>query len=307
MTINVTPIPRLLDLAAPAFTLGTANAAGSAVTAVASDATLLAFDTTPPANVIAGSAVVGTATTAPRRDHQHSGLAAFDSTNPASVAAAAVVGSATTVPHRDHVHPGIPGAGTVVDNAITRFDGTSGFALQGYSSLSPTISDAGISSLTSGALKFPATAIASSDANTLDDFEIGDWTPGIADSSLNPTGEGQVYTIAEGHYVRIANCVMYHGRVALDGSSNTMTGANPCSITGLPFSAAGGANNYVSGSCSRASNVSLTAGYNIGSTVKQGSTILGLTVWDSAAGVTDLSVTEFSVDGDIMVSGHYLV
>ena len=126
MSIVVTPIPRLIDLAAPAFTLGTANAAGSAATAVASDSTLLAFDTT----------------------------------DPAAVAASAVVGSATTAPRRDHVHPGVSGAGTVVDEAITRFNGTGGDSLQGYSSLSPTISDAGIISLTSGALKFPVTNMA---------------------------------------------------------------------------------------------------------------------------------------------------
>ena len=72
MTINVTPIPRLIDLATPAWTLGTANAAGSAVTAVASDATLLAFDTTLPAAV--GSAATGSAVTAARRDHVHAGI-----------------------------------------------------------------------------------------------------------------------------------------------------------------------------------------------------------------------------------------
>jgi hypothetical protein len=72
MSISVTPIPRLIDLAAPAFTLGTANAAGSAETAIASDSTLLVFDTTNPAAVSA-SAAVGSATTAPRRDHVHPG------------------------------------------------------------------------------------------------------------------------------------------------------------------------------------------------------------------------------------------
>lgn len=73
MSISVTPIPRLIDLAAPSFTLGTANAAGSAVTAVASDATLLVFDSTAPTSV-AASSVVGTATTAPHRDHVHAGI-----------------------------------------------------------------------------------------------------------------------------------------------------------------------------------------------------------------------------------------
>ena len=72
MSIHVTPIPRLIDLAAPAFTLGTANAAGSAETAVASDSTLLVFDTTVPESVATSSAV-GSATVAPRRDHVHAG------------------------------------------------------------------------------------------------------------------------------------------------------------------------------------------------------------------------------------------
>jgi len=129
MTIVVTPIPRLIDLAVPAFTLGTANAAGSAETVVASNSTLLAFDTTLPAAT--GTAAVGSATVAPRRDHVHTGtilaapaltlgtansagaastalatdstILAFDTTVPAATGTAAV-GSATVAPRRDHVH-----------------------------------------------------------------------------------------------------------------------------------------------------------------------------------------------------------
>jgi hypothetical protein len=72
MSIQVTPIPRLTVLTAPAFTLGTANAAGSAITAVASNSTILTYDTTDPA-AVAAAAVVGSATTAARRDHVHTG------------------------------------------------------------------------------------------------------------------------------------------------------------------------------------------------------------------------------------------
>jgi len=72
MSIVVTPIPRLIDLAAPAFTLGTSNAAGSAATAVASDSTLLAFDTTVPDAITYGqSGAAGTAVVTSRRDHAH--------------------------------------------------------------------------------------------------------------------------------------------------------------------------------------------------------------------------------------------
>lgn len=77
MTINVTPIPRLIELAAPSFTLGTANAAGSAITSIASDSTLLAFDTTVPTTIAySASAAAGSSTVAPRRDHTHGMVAA---------------------------------------------------------------------------------------------------------------------------------------------------------------------------------------------------------------------------------------
>jgi hypothetical protein len=72
MSISVTPIPRVVSLAVPAFTLGTANAAGSATTAVASDSTLLAFDTaTPDAITFGQSGAAGSAVVTSRRDHAH--------------------------------------------------------------------------------------------------------------------------------------------------------------------------------------------------------------------------------------------
>jgi len=113
MAIHVTPIPRLTVLTTPAFTLGTANAAGAAITAVASNSTLLAFD----------------------------------ATTPAAVAAAGVVGSATVAARRDHVHASVSGAITTVDNNIARYTGTAG-ALQGYTSGGPTVSDTGVMNLT---------------------------------------------------------------------------------------------------------------------------------------------------------------
>lgn len=73
MAIHVTPIPKLIELTTPAFTLGTANAAGDALTGVASNSTLLAFDTTIPATT-ASTSVVGSATTTARRDHVHATL-----------------------------------------------------------------------------------------------------------------------------------------------------------------------------------------------------------------------------------------
>ena len=95
MGIQVTPIPRLTSLTTPAFTLGTANAAGDALTAVASNSTLLAYDATLPDAITYGqSGSAGSASTSARRDHAHA-MAAADTVSAASEAQQ-VAGSVTT-------------------------------------------------------------------------------------------------------------------------------------------------------------------------------------------------------------------
>ena len=60
------------SFATPAIVLGTAAAAGSAATVIRSDATIVAFDATAPANEAFGdSAATGSAAVAARRDHKH--------------------------------------------------------------------------------------------------------------------------------------------------------------------------------------------------------------------------------------------
>jgi hypothetical protein len=59
-----------LEYAVPALTLSTANAEGAAETVIRSDATLLVFDATNPAD-ISTAAATGSAGTAARRDHVH--------------------------------------------------------------------------------------------------------------------------------------------------------------------------------------------------------------------------------------------
>ena len=96
MTITVTPIPRLIDLATPAFTLGTSNVAGSAETAVASDSTLLAFDATVPTTIAySATAATGSATVTARRDHTH-GMAAEPSVAVTRVGGQTTISSTTS-------------------------------------------------------------------------------------------------------------------------------------------------------------------------------------------------------------------
>jgi len=74
-------------------------------------------------------------------------------------------------------------------------------------------------------ITFPATQSASSDANTLDDYEEGTWTP--SDGS----GAGLSFTSVVGRYTKIGQVVTYFGDVTYPVTANTAG----MIITGLPF------------------------------------------------------------------------
>jgi hypothetical protein len=83
-----------------------------------------------------------------------------------------------------------------------------------------------------GGLAFPATAVAVADANTLDDYEEGTWTPTIVRES---TALGAVtYTAQDGKYTKIGRVVYITCSVAWSNIASAGAGANR--IDGLPFS-----------------------------------------------------------------------
>jgi len=93
-----------------------------------------------------------------------------------------------------------------------------------------TISVGGATPSTSGAgITFPATQSASTDANTLDDYEEGTWTPSIAGTTTAGTAS---YVVREANYTKIGNLVYFS--LFIDYTSGTGTGNTK--ITGLPFS-----------------------------------------------------------------------
>jgi hypothetical protein len=92
----------------------------------------------------------------------------------------------------------------------------------------PSASGAGIT--------FPATQSASSDANTLDDYEEGTWTPSFTLSSGSATA-----TVASGSYVKIGRQVSL--TICLEFS--VPIAASIEDVTGLPFTAANSVNQAV--------------------------------------------------------------
>lgn len=91
-----------------------------------------------------------------------------------------------------------------------------------------TANTSGAKLQTSDGLTFPAAQVASSNPNTLDDYEEGTWTPTIVGATV--AGEG-TYSIQDGRYVKIGRMVYIQAR--MEWSAHTGTGA--MRIGGLPF------------------------------------------------------------------------
>jgi hypothetical protein len=137
----------------------------------------------------------------------------------------------------------VDGAGSIVGNTFegTVFRNSSGteiarFDTSGNLLVNKTTATAngGVLQVSNG-ITFPATQVACSDANTLDDYEEGTWTP------TQGTGVTVVGTFSSvGSYVKIGKQVSFAGYI----TATTSVAFNPASGTlvagGLPFSVAAG-------------------------------------------------------------------
>jgi hypothetical protein len=100
---------------------------------------------------------------------------------------------------------------------------SSGNVLVGITSARSNAGDVQVSK----GISFPATQSAQSDANTLDDYEEGTFTPTVSGGITSPTYSRQV-----GKYTKIGNLV--HIQISIETSGGTRN-ANALVIGGLPF------------------------------------------------------------------------
>jgi hypothetical protein len=84
-----------------------------------------------------------------------------------------------------------------------------------------------ISAATSGQIKFPATQNASANANTLDDYEEGTWTPNVGGTST--------YNSQLGKYTKIGNLVT----IMADFSINVIGTGSTTDVGSAPFGTSG--------------------------------------------------------------------
>jgi len=103
-----------------------------------------------------------------------------------------------------------------------------------------TIGVGGATAAASGAgITFPATQSASSDANTLDDYEEGTWTPTISRTGSSYTYGDNANGYRTGKYVKIGNTVYCWFSITI--ASIATQGSSFNVLSGLPFASGGGA------------------------------------------------------------------
>jgi hypothetical protein len=112
----------------------------------------------------------------------------------------------------------------------------------------PTISGAGIT--------FPATQSASSDANTLDDYEEGTWTPVMYGTSSDPTF---TYVNQIGRYTKIGNLVYVFFHVYWTSKSG---GGGAMRMT-LPFTSSGASATYTGSYMNDSGGITYGSGYTM--------------------------------------------
>jgi hypothetical protein len=105
----------------------------------------------------------------------------------------------------------------------------------------------------SNGITFPATQSACSDANTLDDYEEGTWTPTFSSASATFS-----YSYQSGRYTKIGNTVHLYAYIQAS-ASGTLT--NAISISSLPFTPNAGVTAYSAISLDSNSGANHVAGY----------------------------------------------
>lgn len=154
-----------------------------------------------------------------------------------------------------------------------------------------------ISGAGAGQIKFPATQNASADANTLDDYEEGTWTPTL---TFGGGSTGITYTSRIGNYVKIGKTIFIQGAIRL---SNKGSSTGSALISGLPFMALAGTDQD-SVATIRGNNFAVTTITQLMSTIGQGTTTITPERYATGSN-TELADTDFTNSTVMMFTASY--
>ena len=175
--------------------------------------------------------------------------------------------------------------------AVTNETGSGALLFATQPVFTNTIGVGGATASTSGSgITFPTTQAASTNANTLDDYEEGTWTPTVEGAITNPT---MTYSVRTATYNKIGRLVIFE---LLVRGNRTAGGSGRIKISGLPFTSA---EVYGYGGVVSNSNVPTTIPF-VGNVVNSTSSILFYT---NTFANTDVS--NWCSDCFLYYSGYY--
>ena len=155
----------------------------------------------------------------------------------------------------------------------------------GVGAATPAASGAGIT--------FPATQSASSDVNTLDDYEEGTWTPSL--------GGNATYTTQTGIYTKVGNLVTVSATITV----NVLGTGNNNTISGLPFTSAAGTG-FQCGSVFYFAGIATNA-YFVSASPDVGAAIVKIFMQSALDGTMDIGSTVFKDGARLDFSCTYRV
>jgi len=145
-----------------------------------------------------------------------------------------------------------------------------------------------------------AAAAGSMTSEVLDSYEEGTWSPVIKDESANAmTLNGAFDT---GFYTKVGNLVTVTGFFV---STSLGSASGGIRINGLPFTINNNSGAYSGGAAAYAQGYSITAGQTAGFYAGPNNTYLQLQLWDSTGGTSDMQASEWTDDGQIIISVTY--
>ena len=145
---------------------------------------------------------------------------------------------------------------------------------------------------------FPAVQVASSDANCLDDYEEGTFTPTIIGTTTAGTG---TYSTQSGTYTKVGRLVSC--QIFLNWTAQTGTG--DMRISGLPFLVSGASNYFAAAAIGYLSNVSLSAGNIATGYAINATSVITLGQYPTGGGAG--SGIAMDTSGEILISVTYIV
>jgi hypothetical protein len=111
-----------------------------------------------------------------------------------------------------------------IPNAATALSNLGGLPKAGGTMTGPLTLGGLLDTGATGQIKFPAAQNASSDVNTLDDYEEGTWTPSYSGGTFT-------YSTQNGQYTKVGNLVTVQCYI----NTNSASGSGQVNLTGLPF------------------------------------------------------------------------